>query len=295
MGRFDCLFLLDIRIRTKLLEGMKWLNEALVHHRTCRNLEMKLALAFNSKNGWRRLNTGVISFLLLILLICDCKAQENGSVPVKEKHYSKVQLSIGFNAQTFAFKKNTHGIRKDVMLALGKRNAEGIGLATDIYLVLSKTLNLEYSPTWRYDVVRPRSLFRSISDPVKDKDKYGFFTDHHFSLTFLWDLKEFKFIRQPLRVGLGYSIISLDQTWDYNWHIVYLSPPYYRSGPTIDFQFEGYHIFLRIPVCKNFHLEPKLLYAPEGQLVYNAFQREYMFHVKLGYKMNKVRLGRNSN
>ena len=250
---------------------------------------------FSSKDGWRPLNKGVISFLLSALSICNCNAQENVSGPLNGKHFPKVQLSIGFNAQTFAFKKMTRGIRKDVMLSLGKRNAEGMGLATDIYFRFSETLNLEYSPVWRYDVVKPRYLFFSLSNPDKyeEKDTYGFFTDHHFSLTFLWDLKKFKFIRTPLRVGFGYSIMSLDQTWDYHWHIVYVGPPYYRTGRRIDFQFEGYHIFLRVPVYKNFHLEPKLLYAPEGQLVYNAFQREYMFHIKLGYNINALGLGRN--
>lgn len=235
----------------------------------------------NTDKERRLLHKGV--FFLMLFFMSHVTLAQTGNAE-SNKPVQRFSFSVGFNFQSFTLSKVTHGIYKDVVLGASSVNATGVGLSTGVNFSLSSRFMFRYAPTWRYDVIEARSYF---GWPVP-KDKYGFFSDHHFSIVRSFTVKGVSFIKQPVYIGVGYSIISLGQSWKQYWQITYAGPPpYSRTGSGISFQFEGYHFFIDIPVYKNFYIEPKLLYVPKGQIVYEAYQRAYMFHLLLAYSFKK--------
>ena len=202
----------------------------------------------------------------------------------------KIMVSVGLNFQNYIWEKPYHGIWRDVFLTWAYRTSRGPGLSTALSFRLNSNFGIIYSPTWRYDVVTPASEYKPLYE--REGDKYGFISDHHFTVCRYFDFKRLRCFKKKIGIGAGYSVISLGQSWNYKWHLTYINPPKYLTGDKVPLQFNGPHLYLLTPVYKKLSLDIRLLYVAEGKLVYSAYSRTYFLSVSASYNFGSSRSDR---
>lgn len=144
-------------------------------------------------------------------------------------------------------------------------------------------LGIKYEPVLRYDVVVPEDPFWNSADP-KQKEKYGFFADHHFTL-----YRRFSFSKRQYKkkhvIGLGYSFISPGLSYDRNWQIIDLKRGTVTNGNSVDLSFGGIHVLYCLRLYKNLYAANRLLYIQKNAIIYNYSLASMMFFLSVEYQM----------
>ena len=223
-----------------------------------------------------------ILFLVLIPLLGFSQNENN-------RQGIELNFSIGCSVQFFAFenfllqpKTLRYSTRNRDFFLAGLGNEDGVGVPITLKVYDPRWhLGLTYEPIIRYDII-----------DVSPAGSYipGVFIDHHFSL-----YHKFSFVSQllpntikkpiPMYVGMGYSMMSIGQSYDFNWLLYDKQTQSVIEGSKVDLSFSGIHVFLGIHVYKGFHLETKFIHIPQNQIIYKLYQSTNMILIKGAYQI----------
>ena len=221
-------------------------------------------------------------FLVILSLLCCAKETISQSQTVKPK--LETFFSFGLSVQAFTLDGLANSGRKNQRIQSsilgGGGNAIGLGLPLNFKLYSwQRNVGISYEPVIRYDVVEP-IYFGSVDD----KDKYGVFADHHFTI-----YRKFRFTKKDRErtkyMGAGYSLISPGISFDYEWETVNFTTGKVTRGSKVDLSFDGFHILYGMKVYKRFYTELKLMYIPAYRIIYNQDQASIWFLLKASYQI----------
>lgn len=179
-------------------------------------------------------------------------------------------ISFGVSVQKFFLEQKFPSSPNAFLPLTGaEQNPEGLGLTIPIeFYSPIRNLGILANPILRYDIVTPQ--------PFKanglTEDEYGLFTDLHLSLYKNLTLK--KVFENSLKIGIGYSFISPFQAFE--------EPnPQLLNRKEIDLSFQGYHLFINIPLHSKIYLKQQFMYVPNGQIMYRDFEDCMMYHISV--------------
>lgn len=211
----------------------------------------------------------VTLFLLLIPDILPGQSEE------KPKLGSEFSISFGISVQKFFLEQKFPSSPNAFLPLTGaEQNSEGLGLIIPIELFnTNRNFGILLNPIIRYDIVTPQP-FKGNGLPA---DVYGLFADLHLSLYKKLSLK--KVFKNPLKIGIGYSFISPFQSFE--------EPnPQMLNRKEIDLSFQGYHLFINIPLHSKIYLKQQFIYVPDGQIMYLDYEDRMMYHLSVEINTN---------
>lgn len=198
-----------------------------------------------------------------------------GQTVEKSEHGNLISISFGISIQKF-FLEQKFSSSPNAFLPLtgAEQNPEGLGITIPIeFYNPNHNLGIIVNPILRYDIVTPHPFkINGVPD-----DDYGLFSDLHLSLYKKLRLK--KTFKNPLKIGIGYSFISPFLSFD--------EPnPQLLNRKEIDLSFQGYHLFINIPLHSKIYLKQQFMYVPNGQIMYLDFEDRMMYHLSVEINAN---------
>ncbi len=235
----------------------------------------------------RKIYPSVVLFFFLLSISSLVFSQES-----IDKRSIELSFSIGCSLQFFAFEhflQQPNIPRYDGSFTFGGGGNEdgfGVPIAFKVYDT-HWGVGLAYEPTIRYDIVKPAGFFLVSGPP--SKNVYGLFFDHHFSVYHKFSPTQFLFYKFkkaiPMYVGVGYSVISLNQSYDYSWKLYDKRTQTVTIGSKVDLSFNGIHALFGMQVYKRFSMETKFIHVPQNQIIYKMYQSTNMIIIKGAYQI----------
>lgn len=193
-----------------------------------------------------------------------------GQPTKKSKLANQLSISLGASFQKFFLEQKFPSSTNAFLPVTGaEQNPEGFGLTIPIeFYNPNGNWGILADPILRYDVVTPQP-FQGNGLP---EDEYSVFADLHLSFH-----KKFKVkwvFKNPLKIGVGYSFISPFLSFE--------EPnPQLLNRKEIDLSFQGYHLFISIPLHNKIYLKQQFMYVPNGQIMYRDYEDCMMYHLSV--------------
>ena len=235
----------------------------------------------------RRTYSGAVFIFFLLFIPSSVFSQDEIN-----KRSIELSFSIGCSIQFFAlehFLQQPSIPRYDGSFTFaGGGNEDGFGVPIAFKVYDTRWgVGLAYEPTIRYDIVKPAGFFLVSGPP--SKNVYGLFVDHHFSAYHKFSPTQLLFHKLkkpiPMYVGVGYSMISPGQSYDYSWKLYDKQTQTVTNGSKVDLSFNGIHALFGIQVYKRFSLETKFIHVPQNQIIYKMYQSTNMVIIKVAYQI----------